>query len=123
MHVSASVPNIRIAALALGVAGGCAVNIGPGLSDFRVSGPIGYCIYRSSTHQISVIPCDGRRDDSPRIPAKVIECDFNDRFLIAKRGGLRRRNENIPNDTYEEPDPKVLDFWILDASVPKVYGP
>ena len=43
--------------------------------------------------------------------------------MIAKRQGLKRRSPNNPNDTYEEPDPLVFDYWILDTRTPKVYGP
>ncbi len=36
---------------------------------------------------------------------------------------MKRRSPNDPNDTYEEPDPSAFDFWILDTSAPKVFGP
>ena len=62
-------------------------------------------------------------DSIPTIPTKVIECDADKRFIIAKRQGLKRRSPNNPNDTYEEPDTRVVDYWILDTSAPKVFGP
>lgn len=96
---------------------------GPGTSDFHAPACGGYSIWRTSAHQISVVPDDGWTASTPIIPTKVIECDFDDRFVIAKRQGLKRRSPGDPNDTYEEPDPSVFDFWILDTSAPKVFGP
>ncbi len=93
-----------------------------GSADFRAKLAGEYSIYRSSSHQISITP-EGWSDDTPIIPTKVIECAVDRHFILAKRQGLKRRNPNDPNDTYEEPDPNVFDYWILDTVAPKVYGP
>jgi uncharacterized protein DUF3997 len=97
-------------------------NFGPGSQDFSVKIARNYYIHRTSAHQIMIAP-EGWNDSIPTIPTKVIECDTDKRFIIAKRQGLKRRSPGNPNDTYEEPDPKVFDYWILDTAVPKVYGP
>lgn len=99
------------------------IMMGPGMSDFEAPACGGYSIWRTSAHEISVVPKDGWNASTPIIPTKVIECDFDNRFVIAKRQGLKRRSPNDPNDTYEEPDSSVFDFWILDTSLPKVFGP
>ncbi len=62
-------------------------------------------------------------DGTPLIPTKVIECAVDRHLILAKRQGMKRRSPNNPNDPMEEPDPKVFDYWILDTSVPKVFGP
>lgn len=101
---------------------GCDMAVGPGLADFsrKIAGD--YCIYRTSAHQIMIAPESGS-DETLMIPTKVVECDFDSRFIIARRQELQRRSPNDPNDTYMEPVPGKYDYWILDAKTPKVYGP
>ncbi len=96
--------------------------VGPGVQDFVAHIAGDYSILRSSAHQIQ-IASNSRIDSTPIIPTKVIECDTDGRFVIAKRQGLKRRSPNNPDDTYEEPDPQVFDYWILDTRTPRVYGP
>jgi len=95
--------------------------IGPGHSDF--SSPLvgGYSLYRTSAHSVWITP-GGYTDETPIIKEKVVECAVFGQFILAKRQGLKRRSPNDPKDTYEEPDPNVFDYWILDTSVPEVYG-
>ena len=109
-------------AVLLGFVGCEPVGFGPGVQDFVVRIAGDYSIQRTSAHQIQIAP-DGWNDSTPIIPTKVIECNTDGRFVIAKRQGLKRRSPNNPNDTYEEPDPLVFDYWILDTRTPKVYGP
>lgn len=99
-----------------------ATHFGPGSFDFSVKIAGGYYIHRTSSHQIMIAP-EAWNDSVPTIPTKVIECGTDKRFIIAKREGLKRRSPNNPKDTYEEPDPNVIDYWILDTAVPKVFGP
>lgn len=95
---------------------------GPGAADFSATLPHGYFIHRTSAHQVMVAPlgCD---ESTPVIPAKIVELDHDDTWVIAKQQALRRRSPNAPNDTYEEPDPGVFSYWILRLSPSKVWGP
>lgn len=99
-----------------------ATHFGAGALDFSAKIAGDYYIHRTSSHQIMIAP-ETWNDSVPTIPTKVIECDTDKRFIVAKRQGLKRRNPNDQNDTYEEPDPKDTDYWILDTAVPKVFGP
>ena len=96
--------------------------IGPGHSDFSADLAGDYKLHRSSAHQVMISP-DGWSSDTPIIPTKVLECAVDRHLILAKRQGLKRRSPNNPNDTYEEPDPTVIDYWILDTSTPQVFGP
>ncbi len=49
----------------------------------------------------------------------VVECGHDSRFIIAKRQGLTLKDEN----GLQEPDPGVFDYWIIDTSLPAVFGP
>jgi len=94
----------------------------PGISDFSAKLCGDYYIHRTSAHQIHVSPMRWN-DNTPMIPTKVIELGHDQRFIIAKQKHLKRRSPNNPKDTYMEPNPGVLDYWILDVTIPKVYGP
>ena len=95
--------------------------IGCGGSDFTSELCGGYYVYETSTHQVHV-SSSSWNSDTPRIPEKVVDLGHDDRFIIAKQNHLKRRNLR-PSDTYMEPDPGVYSYWILDTSIPKVYGP
>jgi hypothetical protein len=90
---------------------------GPGLADFEAPLPGGYKLYRSSAHQITVLPSDRG------IPPKVVEVGYDDDFIIAKQNHLRRRSPGNSKDTSEEPDPGVFSFWIIDLRKSESYGP
>ena len=98
------------------------IAIGPGHSDFSAPLIGGYSLYRASAHMVSITP-GGYSDETPIIREKVLECALSDPYILAMRQGLKRRSPNDPNDTYEEPDPDVFDYWILDTSAPSVFGP
>ncbi|WOO43749.1 DUF3997 domain-containing protein [Rubellicoccus peritrichatus] len=97
--------------------------IGPGTHDFHAPVSNGYSIWRTSSHQISIAPDSYVSGSTAIIPTKVIECDFDERFVIAKRQGLRQSNPDDTHSTHKEPDPSVFDYWILDTSQAVVYGP
>jgi hypothetical protein len=97
-------------------------HFGPGSLDFSTKIAGGYYIHRTSSEQIIIAP-ESWNDSIPTIPTMVIECNTDKRFIIAKRQGLMRRSPGNPNDTYEVPDPKIIDYWILDTTLPKVFGP
>lgn len=108
---------LAVCVLALGCGG-----FGPGSQDFTAALPSGYFIYRNSSHEIFVAPAVWY-DHTPMIPAKVVELDHDERFVIAKQQLLELRSPNNPNDTYEQPKPGAYQYWILDLQVPKAYGP
>jgi hypothetical protein len=100
---------------------GCG-GFGPGLSDFDYPLAGNYQLNRTSSHEITITPKDGWTDETPIIRAKVVEVAWNDRFILAKRQGLKFRG-SFPGDKYELPDPDKFDFWILDTQGPKLFGP
>lgn len=98
--------------------------LGPGPSDFSAALVGRYTLNRTSAHQVYISLYGGLGDDVPKIPAKVLECAVHKNLILAKRQGLKRRSPNDPNDTYEEPDLTVFDYWILDTTgVGRVFGP
>jgi hypothetical protein len=60
---------------------------------------------------------------TPIIPTKIVECDFDSTFVIARQQELRRRSPADPGDQYMEPTPGKYHYWILDVRLPQVYGP
>jgi hypothetical protein len=82
--------------------------------------PGGYELYRSSTHQIEIIPKEGwdPNNPPPMVPAKVVEVAFDDRFILAKRYRLKP-DPKIRN--YEIPDKTTAEYYILDALISKIY--
>ncbi|MCL1920017.1 MAG: DUF3997 domain-containing protein [Kiritimatiellaeota bacterium] len=98
-------------------------NVGPGTDDFEAELCGGYLLFRSSVHQIIVVPPTRIwNDTTPHIPTKVVEIGHDKRFIIAKRNELERRYPDDPNSTYMQPAHDVFDYWILDTSIPEVYG-
>jgi hypothetical protein len=89
--------------------------------DFSTQIAGDYYIHRTSAHQIIIAPRSGS-DETPVIPTKVVECDFDSRFIIARQQELQRRNLNA-QDIYMEPAPGKFHYWILDVHAPTVYGP
>ena len=95
---------------------------GPGAADFSTKLCGDYYVHRTSAHQIHVSPMRWN-DNTPIIPTKVIELGHDQKFIIAKQKHLKLRSPNNPKDTYMEPNSKVGSYWILDVTIPKVYGP
>ena len=92
---------------------------GPGHADFVAPLPGGYFVYRTSAHRIIIAP-DSWHESTPIIPAKVVELDHDDAFVIARQQRLRPRG---PGDSYEEPVPGAFSYWILNVRTPQVWGP
>ena len=82
-----------------------------------------YTLNRTSAHQVYISPNGDLDPTAPGIPKKVLECGVHAPFIIGKRQGLRARSESA-EDTYEIPDPNVIDYWIVDTrGNGKVFGP
>jgi len=118
---------ISIAALMYLLLGLCLLFIfkdgfGPGVADYEYSLSGDYRLVRSSAHNIKVIPYSIYQSTTPIIPAKVTEIAWDNQYILAKRQGLKKAS-NDPQISYLEPDRSVEDYWILDTSIPQVYGP
>ena len=97
---------------------------GPGSADFGAELIGDYELWRSSSLHVTITPKGIVSQSSPMVPPKVLECGFDDRFILAKRQGVKRRNPDDPQDTFEIPDESVVDYWIIDTKKPpKAYGP
>lgn len=111
--------NRMLAIVALVIVGvtGC----GPAQSDFMHPLAGDYVLGRTSAHQVAISP-QSWTDDTPRIPSKVVEVGWDDRFILAKRQHLQRRGGSTTVG-YEEPIEGKFDYWILDTQRPEVFGP
>lgn len=97
--------------------------IGPGMYDFSYDVATGYILARTSAHEVQIHPQTAFSPTDPQIRPKVIKVAWNSRFVLAMQHPLKPRSPNNPNDTYKVPDTATTNYWILDASVPAVYGP
>ncbi len=88
---------------------------GPGVHDFKKSLTGGYVLQRTSSHIIFVAPEDGWNSEIEIIPSKVIRINKYNEFIIAERQGLKKRSPNDCLDSYEIPNEKIQDYWILDT--------
>jgi hypothetical protein len=93
--------------------------IGAGQLDWSIDVGHGYHIFRPSAFKVSVSP-NSITPKSHRIPTHVIQWDFDSTFVIAKRIGVMPTFEDT---SISEPDSNIFDYWILNTSIPKVYGP
>ncbi len=100
-------------AFAILFAAGCQIGFGPGVLDWRYDLPGGCYIRRASSHRIEI---GGRIE----IPAKVVELDFDNRFLIAKQQHLTERSHG---DSYLIPDKGSFSWWIGDFKTGTTIGP
>lgn len=100
-------------AIAILFAAGCEIGFGPGVLDWSYDLPGGCYIWRASSHTIEI---HGRIE----IPAKVVELDFDNRFLIAKQQHLTERS---PGDSYMIPDDGNFSWWIGDFKTGTTIGP
>jgi len=83
------------------------------MGDYRFAVGGGYMLSRSSANNVKVVPESGGYRHVPIIPVKVIKIGFDEQFVIA----LRQQMNGF------DPVPNGLDYWILDTSIPAVYGP
>jgi hypothetical protein len=86
------------------------VSVGPGSLDFNLPLAGKYQLWRTSSQDVHISPRSYDRT-TPMIPTKVVEIAWDNRFILAKREAIERLNQN------------TFDYWILDTSLPKVFGP
>lgn len=91
---------------------------GCGLSDYKVDLPNGYVLYAPSAHNVYII-----LEDDKIIPPKVVEMNYDDRYIIAKQFGLKRKYPDNIQNTYQIPDETKIYYWIIDMYDGKSYGP
>ncbi|MGL5085527.1 MAG: DUF3997 domain-containing protein [Clostridium sp.] len=96
----------------------------PERGDYDITLPNDYSLIRNSAHMITI---NKQIDESSWnleiIPAKVVELAFNDNYVLAKQVGLKLRDPNNEDDTYQIPDESKISFWILDTANNQAYGP
>lgn len=98
---------------------GCA---GAGDYDIELSG--GYSLIRSSAHQVTINKRQSETSwESAVIPTKIVEIAWDDKYILAKQVGLKRRNPKDSKDTYEIPDESKVSYWILEVKDGNIYGP
>lgn len=112
-----------LALLLIGVfATGCMYSamrgMGMGLSDFSRDVGEGYMLFRSSSHDVQVVPKDGWGSGSAIIPSKVIALNVYHEWVFAKRQGLKSDPTNPP---MQIPDDTVFDFQALNTKTNQVY--
>jgi hypothetical protein len=94
------------------------------IGAYEVHLPEGYSLIRSSAHEVTL---NKQIDDinwgEAIIPAEVVEIAWNDKYILVKQIGLKRRNPNNIGDTYEIPDESKVSYWILEIENNDVYGP
>ena len=89
---------------------------GPGIQDFSTELTGNYSIFRTSSLNITIAPNDGWNNKTAIIPSKVLRVNVYENFIVAERQGLKKRSPNDSLDSYEIPDEKVKDYWILNTS-------
>jgi hypothetical protein len=100
---------------------GCVEGFGPGVLDYSYDLSGGYRVFRSSSHQITVVPQPGPHEGTlPTIPPEVVEIAWDDSFILAKQQALKPRARD---DAYELPVPDHFRYWILVLKRPIALGP
>lgn len=90
--------------------------IGPGLGDYEYDIAGSYKVIRTSVHEVSITTLGSSKTV---VPAKVVEIAWDQKFIIAKQLPLIKNDDsNVPI-----PDENTINFWIIDTSDAKVYGP
>jgi len=89
------------------------------LDDAGIPVGNGYIIFKSSNHQIMI--AQQRVGGFVVIPAKVVQCAFDERWVLAMQLSM----ELDPSNGVEYPTNET-NYWILDtldAENPELYGP
>lgn len=61
--------------------------------------------------------------DGAVVPAKITKLAWNEKYILAKQLGLKRKYPDNVNNTYEIPDESKVSYWILEVGNVKIYGP
>ena len=102
----------------------CGFNIpGPGLSDFSADFGNGYGLHRTSGVYVIISPEGGYVSDSEIIETRILECGYDDKFIVAKRLNWAAIPEGQWAEALERLDPKLIDYWIIDVSRKQRFGP
>ena len=96
---------------------------GPGITDYSYEVGTGYQVFRSSAHSVSVVPIENG-SDKPIIPTKVVQIAWNDRYVLAKRNGMKQVYPDPNNLDYSHtvPDESIVEYYILDTIDFVLYG-
>jgi hypothetical protein len=91
---------------------------------YEIHLPEGYSLIRSSVHAVTLNrQIDDNNWGEAIIPAEVVEIASNDKYILAKQIGLKKRSPINRDDTYEIPDESNLGYWILEIENDNIYGP
>lgn len=90
-------------------------NYGPGSQDFSKKIIGNYSLHRTSANEIFITPNDGYNQEIPIVPSKVLKINNYNEYILAERQALKRRSPNNITDTYQVPDEKIKDYWILNT--------
>ena len=95
-------------------------NYGP----YDIKLPNGYSLISSSAHNLTLNKqIDENNWGEAIIPAEIVEIAWDDNYILTKQLGLKRRNPNNIDDTYEIQDESKVSYWILEIESGTVYGP
>ncbi len=95
---------------------------GPGAADYSIDLPGGYHLVKTSAHNVMITPNkDYNSSVDLFIAAKVVEIDFDDRYIIAKRYELVKDPTKPVDNTYEIPDETKVTYYILDTLTPEIF--
>lgn len=93
------------------------------VGDYDISLSGGYSLIRSSGHMITINKKTGDGVwEEALIPEKVTELVWNEKYILAKQLGLKRKYPDA-DYSYEVPDESKVSYWILEVANGKVYGP
>jgi hypothetical protein len=90
------------------------------MSDYSYAVAGDYRLIKTNPDEVAVVPKGHWDEKTPKIPSKVIEIGWDDRFVIAKQERMPKLDAN---DRVGGPVMDQFGYWILDAKTPEVYGP
>ena len=91
-----------------------------GMQDYSYEMTDGYQVWRSSAHMVKIFNKHGTNGRTMKVPPKVVEVAWDQRFILAKQQHLRPRG---PGDGYEVPVEGQYSYWILDVKESRCEGP
>lgn len=95
-----------------------------GGTSYEIELPNDYELYADSNDYIVIYHKVGTsRDDKNTLPPTIVEISWNERFIIAKQYGMKKKYPNNIDNSYEIPDKSKVYYWILDTENQIKYGP